>query len=94
MVFVPGRDDPKEALAKLCGELLTHEKRWRDKHSFLVSKGYTLRPRLRPGWVPSWTTSNISVSVAEDGWLSIVGNISNIPRIIQNDVLSVPWVAY
>lgn len=30
------------------------ELQWRDKQPFLESHGYLLRPRLRPGWVPSW----------------------------------------
>lgn len=27
---------------------------WRDRQVFLESRGYMLRPRYRPGWVPSW----------------------------------------
>lgn len=30
------------------------EERWRDRQRFLQSMGYMLRPRFRPGWVPSW----------------------------------------
>ena len=37
-------------LAKLDPVELT----WRDRQRFLQSKGYMLRPRYRPGWVPSW----------------------------------------
>ncbi|PSR72481.1 hypothetical protein PHLCEN_2v11648 [Hermanssonia centrifuga] len=35
-------------------KLLGYEVRWRDRQRFLESKGYMLRPRYRPGWVPSW----------------------------------------
>ncbi|KAH9899125.1 kinase-like domain-containing protein [Epithele typhae] len=28
---------------------------WRDHQQWLEKHGYLLRPRLRPGWVPSWT---------------------------------------
>ncbi|KAI0316380.1 hypothetical protein OF83DRAFT_1060482 [Amylostereum chailletii] len=36
------------------GNLLKHEEWWRDHQVFLESRGYMLRPRLRPGWKPSW----------------------------------------
>ena len=32
-----------------------NEVRWRDKQQFLERRGYMLRPRYRPGWIPSWT---------------------------------------
>ena len=35
-------------------QLSSHEIVWRDRQPFLESKGYMLRPRLRPGWTPSW----------------------------------------
>ena len=72
MVLVPGRDDPKETLRKVNGKLLEHEVAWRDKYAFLISKGYTLRPPLCTGWIPSWTTEEESVSDTEDEWLSVV----------------------
>lgn len=31
------------------------ELRWRDRQRFLADKGYMLRPRYHPDWVPSWT---------------------------------------
>jgi hypothetical protein len=37
--------------------LSTHEVKWRDRQPFLESKGYMLRPRLRPGWTPSWISA-------------------------------------
>ncbi|KAF5376355.1 hypothetical protein D9757_008688 [Collybiopsis confluens] len=35
-------------------ELQDHEIFWRDHYEWLQDKGYRLRPRYRPGWVPSW----------------------------------------
>lgn len=35
--------------------LTPDEVTWRDKQPLLESAGYMLRPRYRPGWVPSWT---------------------------------------
>lgn len=50
-------DDPLDALvARNAAMLTTEEIMWRDKQPFLESRGYMLRPRLRPGWVPSWMT--------------------------------------
>lgn len=34
--------------------LSKHEARWRGKQPFLHSKGYMLRPRYHPDWLPSW----------------------------------------
>ncbi|KAJ7159948.1 kinase-like domain-containing protein [Mycena crocata] len=31
-----------------------HEQFWVDSQPFLLARGYQLRPRYRPGWVPSW----------------------------------------
>lgn len=30
------------------------EKVWPERHPLLESRGYILRPRYRPGWIPSW----------------------------------------
>ena len=32
--------------------LLSYEARWRDKQPFLASRGYQLRSRYHPSWVP------------------------------------------
>ncbi|KAJ3481137.1 hypothetical protein NLI96_g7863 [Meripilus lineatus] len=40
---------------------------WLDHSEWLEEKGYMLRPRFRPGWVPSWVTGNNPVPwVVED----------------------------
>ncbi|KAI9507602.1 kinase-like domain-containing protein [Russula earlei] len=46
--------------------LYTHEVRWRDRQLFLESKGYMLRPRLRPGWTPSWLSTGQEYYTCED----------------------------
>ncbi|VDB85836.1 unnamed protein product [Peniophora sp. CBMAI 1063] len=48
-------------------ELFSSERRWRDKQPYLQSRGYMLRPRLRPGWVPSWTSTGEDPLDCEDG---------------------------
>ena len=47
-------------------ELSSFEVKWRDRQSFLESKGYMLRPRLRPGWTPSWLTTGQDYFTCED----------------------------
>ncbi|OCH90628.1 hypothetical protein OBBRIDRAFT_754583 [Obba rivulosa] len=42
---------------EIFGTLHEDEERWSDRYEFLQSKGYVLRTRLRPGWVPSWRAS-------------------------------------
>lgn len=36
------------------------EMQWTDVQRFLQSRGYMLRPRLRPDWVPSWKEKNLT----------------------------------
>ena len=38
----------------LGGELSSIEAWWRDHQEWLAERGYTLRPRYKPGWKPSW----------------------------------------
>ncbi|KAI0287518.1 hypothetical protein BC826DRAFT_1108366 [Russula brevipes] len=46
--------------------LSSHEITWRDRQQFLESRGYMLRPRLRPGWTPSWLRTGTYWPRAED----------------------------
>ncbi len=55
------------ALANLADEELdTHEVFWRDLYPFLMDHGYQLRPRFRPGWIPSWKGTNERSMFFED----------------------------
>ena len=47
-------------------ELSSFETKWRDRQPFLESKGYMLRPRLRPGWTPSWLSTGRRFFDCED----------------------------
>ncbi|KAJ7143407.1 hypothetical protein C8R43DRAFT_1109089 [Mycena crocata] len=45
------------------------EKYWVDHHDWLKESGYLLRPRFRPGWVPSWVNDPRKNAVfCEDSW--------------------------
>ena len=43
------------------------ETKWRDRSEMLDKEGYILRPRLRPGWTPSWLESGKPPMACEDG---------------------------
>lgn len=47
---------------ELFSRLYPLEIAWRDRQLFLQSRGYMLRPRLRPDWVPSWRTSGAAIN--------------------------------
>ena len=48
------------------------ESKWRDLYHFLFNRGLELRPRYRPGWVPSWLGTDLSPWACEDGICAIV----------------------
>lgn len=48
---------------------------WRDHYNFLSEKGYKLRSRYSPNWVPSWTNTNKAPISCEDGVRSPVGDV-------------------
>jgi hypothetical protein len=47
-------------------ELLLHEEIWRDRYLFFLDRGLELRPRYRPGWIPSWLGTNMIPEYCED----------------------------
>ncbi|CCL99183.1 uncharacterized protein FIBRA_01198 [Fibroporia radiculosa] len=60
---------PSERLQRsdqLFSKLTKWEIRWRDRQSFLQTRGYMLRPRYRPGWNPSWRGSGLHPRLFED----------------------------
>lgn len=42
------------------------EIQWRDKAELLLQHGYRLRPRLMPGWTPSWDGTDLLPEYCED----------------------------
>lgn len=53
--------------------LRPHEEIWVVLNPFLLSRGYTLRPRYQPEWVPSWTgdSDKLAAYYSEDGIASV-----------------------
>ncbi|KAJ7253576.1 hypothetical protein C8J57DRAFT_1659806 [Mycena rebaudengoi] len=47
-------------------ELSSREYFWRDYRPWLAERGYLLRPRYQPDWVPSWKTTRTQEWAAED----------------------------
>ncbi|KAI0773748.1 kinase-like domain-containing protein [Fomes fomentarius] len=55
--------DPNDVYVKFTASELF----WKDRQQFLQSRGYMLRPRYRPGWIPSWKTNpTMNILNAED----------------------------
>ncbi|QRW27755.1 Tyrosine kinase specific for activated [Rhizoctonia solani] len=54
-------DDAVYGLNKTELEWVTHQ-------PYLKAKGYTLRPRYSPGWVPSWKSNGRNPADCEDSW--------------------------
>lgn len=46
---------------------------WRDRFLFFEAHGYRLRPRFRPGWIPSWYAKDVYHLRCED---SVFGTVS------------------
>jgi hypothetical protein len=49
------------------GTLWSPERRWRHYQPWLAEKGYALRARYQPDWVPSWKGKNKFYDRFEDG---------------------------
>ncbi|KAJ7282659.1 hypothetical protein C8J57DRAFT_1499628 [Mycena rebaudengoi] len=52
--------------------LFTPELFWRDHFDWLKESGYLLRPRFRPGWIPSWKVDPRKNRIrCEDSWAAL-----------------------
>ena len=50
----------------------SYEDAWTSRYEMLESYGYRLRPRFRPGWVPSWHGTDLNPFDCEDGHFHFV----------------------
>ncbi|KAH7332949.1 kinase-like domain-containing protein [Rhizoctonia solani] len=57
------------------------EERWVSFQPYLLSKGYRLRPRYQPDWVPSWKNTGMSPAYCEDSIDSMPVRILDAMRI-------------
>ncbi len=51
------------------------EEIWIARYELLERHGYRLRPRLRPGWVPSWKGTDLNPFYCEDGYFHLVRSV-------------------
>ena len=56
--------------------LSPQEAKWRDLYHFLLDRGLELRPRYRPGWIPSWLGTDRGPLDCEDGIAAFVCYLS------------------
>ncbi|KAJ7267689.1 kinase-like domain-containing protein [Mycena haematopus] len=69
----------------MSGTLSTEEAYWHDHHDWLKESGYVLRPRFRPGWVPSWTVNPQKMEFScEDRWMLPNPMIIDAVRVSDN----------
>lgn len=57
-------------------ELMQYEQQWAARYQFFKAQGFSLRPRYRPGWTPSWLTSGVSPTSCEDNVVAPVSLLS------------------
>ncbi|TBU31692.1 kinase-like domain-containing protein [Dichomitus squalens] len=57
---------------------------WRDHHDWLQQRGYMLRPRYKPDWKPSWTGTNKSPFLCDDGQDAIRPVVMDATRVSDN----------
>lgn len=63
-----------EEISVVMSRLSNTETKWKNRAEMLENEGYTLRPRLRPGWTPSWLASGKHPLECEDGQRLPVGD--------------------
>ena len=66
-----------EEMSLVLSTLTSSEEKWRNRCEMLKEEGYGLRPRLRPGWKPSWLESGADPLECEDGQVLPVSNSAN-----------------
>ncbi|KAL5492960.1 hypothetical protein ACEPAI_4408 [Sanghuangporus weigelae] len=66
-------------------DLTEGEKWWGSRFSMLESRGYRLRERLRPGWIPSWIADpNLAPVSCEDAARNLYPQIIDATRIADS----------
>ena len=70
------------------GTLFQSEVWWRDCYDDIIRCGYQLRPRYRPGWVPSWRGLNKDFFSVEDGQPCLVCAICLVLSALTD------WISY
>ncbi|EUC56299.1 kinase domain protein [Rhizoctonia solani AG-3 Rhs1AP] len=69
------------------------EERWVSYQPYLLSKGYRLRARYQPDWVPSWEGKNVVAFNCEDSVDSMPVRVLDATRINDNRQVIIKLVA-
>ncbi|KAF8706867.1 Protein kinase domain, partial [Rhizoctonia solani] len=77
----------------LAPELLSDaERRWVGYQPYLLSKGYQLRPRYRPGWFPSWKLNSQDSTLSEDAWAAIAYRTLDAVRVTDQRLVMIKMI--
>ncbi|KAJ7140477.1 kinase-like domain-containing protein [Mycena crocata] len=69
-------------------ELNEGEQYWVAHHDWLKECGYMLRPRFRPGWIPSWVNDPRKLApLCEDGWRPQSSVVMDAVRVSDNSTV-------
>ncbi|KAI1795572.1 hypothetical protein LXA43DRAFT_991162 [Ganoderma leucocontextum] len=60
---------------------------WRDRYEWLRQCGYTLRPRYKPDWVPSWKGTKKSPYSCEDAWRAVRPIVMDAIRVSDKETV-------
>ncbi|KAF9803772.1 hypothetical protein IEO21_09579 [Rhodonia placenta] len=84
-----GSEQPENtSAAHDIGGLAKAEYYWRDRYQWLKERGYLLRPRYRPDWVPSWQGTKKDYSDCEDGLILEHPYILDATRLSDDTLVS------
>ncbi|OSD07008.1 hypothetical protein PYCCODRAFT_1449738 [Trametes coccinea BRFM310] len=71
-----------------CDEYLSSDEIWWQDHQvWLEQCGYMLRPRYRPGWVPSWVGTKRTQYMCEDGQDAERGQVLDATRLVDGAIV-------
>jgi len=74
------------------GALDEGETWWVERQEALEVAGYMLRPRYRPGWIPSWRGTNKFYRHFEDGQNILVSTFYTFLVSVSTNFLRCAWV--
>ncbi|KAG8716783.1 hypothetical protein FRC08_008808 [Ceratobasidium sp. 394] len=77
----PSEPNVVSALSLNAEERSEAEMRWVSFQPYLLSKGYELRPRYQPDWVPSWKNTDANPDDCEDSANSLPVRILDATRV-------------
>ncbi|EPT00389.1 hypothetical protein FOMPIDRAFT_1049710 [Fomitopsis schrenkii] len=73
-------------------QLAPYELSWTRRQPFLQSRGYMLRPRYRPGWVPSWRITGARPIDCEDSNVHVYPHVIDATRISDGKLVTIKCV--